>query len=291
MKVQAKNGFALLGFTILIAMIGALALYREWYCIKVLQHRSDFTHAARAQYQAQESALLGGTSPSPNRTAPLSCSELTAQSADIRITRRLCAIHDLGARHISERAIIEGSALTQPHRFPQFNYNEIFRDFTHCAESFVRSTTKSPLGFELSPLSSISKQICFAKPEFSSPKVVYKGNVVLAEDATAAENTKLVAAAGYIDFSGTLSVSADTLIVAGGDVHLSKLSSSLALAHVTVLSATGIVMIDEVSGPLELRAIGWQGVFVPGNATLVSHDFVPPALRDQVLSLTPAMPE
>lgn len=287
--MNRERGFALVHVLIFTALLTCIGIYRSWHATRVIQQRGDFVHALRAEELARENSIRAASSSVPAIGVELECEERSAQNADIRISRRLCSRRDTARLSVHETALIDGSTLHRKEDFPQINYNLVFRDRTSCRGSFIRSIDVTPSGFPLSPLSAIAKRTCFSSPPANSDMLSYRSNLQIAEAEQAPRSLILLAAAGYLDISTSLSLESDLIIVGGGDVRIKKLDARLP-ARVSIVSATGIIMLEEVTGPAELRLIAWQGVFAPGLANINAHGNLPPLLTEQLLSLTAARP-
>lgn len=91
---------------------------------------------------------------------------------------------------------------------------------------------------------------------------------LLAQDLTLSNlhpnETLHIASPGTITITGVLSLTGDTLILAGGDLRIATLrSDSGAPSSVTLLSAHGDVTLDRVIGPLSVVGIGRGRLVVP----------------------------
>ena len=290
MKLSSQNGFSLIGVFAVAALLLTLALYRGWHGMKILRQRADYVHALHAESRATESALQSALIGSvPELPQALNCSNHSEHNADISIIRRVCQRFDQGTQVLATQALIEGSALPKKILFPQFDFNATFRKLTPCSYSKIVSTKISASGFALSPRSAISKIDCKSLAFSDSMQNAYAGNLAIDSDVTAPNTLRTIAAKGYVDVAASLGINSDIIVLAGGDLHLKNLSA-LTAVRVALVSATGIVMLDEISGPISLRVIAWQGAFLPSNAQLLPHDNLPPRLAQEILSLTASSP-
>jgi hypothetical protein len=188
---------------------------------------------------------------------------------------------------LSSNALIEGNKLNPRRRFPQFNYNRIFRSFSDCPTEPSTSLSLAPSGFELSKVSALSNESC-QDPTISTSNFIAPGNLVFNSEFAVAAPTILIAASGYLDAGARLTVESDVVLLAAGDLHLKALTSATAGAKITLISASGMVVIDEIVGEPILRIIAWQGALYPASANFLAHDVFPPTLPESFISLTAA---
>ena len=73
----------------------------------------------------------------------------------------------------------------------------------------------------------------------------------------------MLGATGYLDINAKLLLSEDLLLVAGGDLHIKELSSSTEALTLTLVSASGVVSVEQVPASLRLKILAWRGILVP----------------------------
>lgn len=91
---------------------------------------------------------------------------------------------------------------------------------------------------------------------------------IIAQDLTLSNlrpnETLRLASPGTITITGVLSLTGDTLILAGGDLRIATLRSESGVpSSITLLSAHGDVTLDEVIGPLSVVGIGRARLALP----------------------------
>jgi hypothetical protein len=90
--------------------------------------------------------------------------------------------------------------------------------------------------------------------------------------------TLQLATPGTITITGVLSLSSDTLIIAGGDLRIKTLGTNARMPlSVTLLSAHGDVTLDEASGLISVVGIGRGGISIP--PTMPSAHYPLPPVR------------
>ncbi|MBN8548263.1 MAG: hypothetical protein J0M12_02985 [Deltaproteobacteria bacterium] len=282
--MKNETGFVYVGFLVAAALLTSIGVYRGWHNMKVLRQRSDYQHAKVAAGKAYQTSIIRHTTDVPQGKA-LHCSESAATSADITIARRVCSRLDTSAGLTNTHALIEGAALARRERFPQFDLNRLLKNSQRCRARRT-SMQESSSGFQLSPQSAISKFDCVVSSFISDEIAAFAGNVSITNAISAPLGLSGIAARGYIDISAPLSVHTDLFILAAGDLHIQSIDAPLLPARVTVVSTSGAVVIDTISGPILLRVIAWQGARVPAQAALTAHRNLPPVLSSAFLSLT-----
>jgi len=157
---------------------------------------------------------------------------------------------------------------------PPFDYNTIFSEPFLCIGDPTEDFSETPSGFALSDTSIISAKICNTVPEQIKKPLAILGNLYFEAPIFIgpAEQIILMAASGYLDINSTLSISADTLIVAGGDLRIKKiLAPGASQVSLTLISATGKIVIEESAGNLEIYPLAKVSVLLPPGSQIAEQ--------------------
>ena len=157
--------------------------------------------------------------------------------------------------------------------YPIFDYSTLFRDSDECTyEADSPPDWISDDAFRSSRLCNLGILEEFVRSR------IYKSNNKGEKIIFAGATSNLLASSGYIDLEEVV-VTLPALIVAAGDVRIKNLSTELdAVASLTIISASGMVMIDEIDGIIRLYVIAWQGTLLPYNAILTKNSKTPTTL-------------
>lgn len=160
-----------------------------------------------------------------------------------------------GAEILNQR-IVDGSVLTAE-EFPHFDYEALFQNFDYCDAVRVSSSTHSPFGFRLTSSAVFSAALCQQIPGLSIDRMVYQANFATDQEL---QLHGLLAATGYVDLAGRIQANGDLTVIAAGDLHIAEIQASP--FSVTLISATGAVIIDRISGTQPLQVVGRRGVYL-----------------------------
>lgn len=188
---------------------------------------------------------------------------------------KLCiAIREEG--NIIEIPRLEGELLRPEIVFPWFNYNQIFREAFECPIDIrhgpVLSTAITPIR---------SSRTC----RETLTSTVLKGNLM--QDSINLDSSTL-AATGFLEISGDLLLSEDTLMVAGGNIWISRIDSADKLPKkLTIVSASGAVVVQNISPHIQTKILAKQWVSAPSTPSFEqdSNQLIPPIISRQILSL------
>jgi len=93
----------------------------------------------------------------------------------------------------------------------------------------------------------------------------------------------LVAALGFIEVPYRLHVENDLVLFAVGDLFVRSMTTNLQEStEVTLISATGTILVTELTGAIKLRAYGYRGVFVPSGFISEENSLLPRMRRSIV---------
>ena len=234
------------------------------------------THALEQSLHAPQE-LLSALMRNPLPTTRTSC--VTTAASPSRAVN-LCTTQQLHPR-LPLPPRIDGRDLQNRALFPLFDLARVFHRQDPCVTHARTPGTTTRSGFRITPSAVVSLRVCAPQ---SLTSLVTTGNIET-DAAFDITGTSLItiAAHGYIDAPHEIHVSAPALIIAGGDIHLASLiQSGPAPRRATLVALTGSIVVDQIQGDLKLRAIAWQGVYLPGNATLDASAPMPPLRLQEV---------
>jgi len=231
-----ESGFLLPSMLFVLAVsavITAAVLSTTWYLQRTWS--ADY-HGSRATVSAHR--LLLPLNLSTNQT--IACQESIGHSGYIRLEREACIL--------TRPKIIEGAGLV--------DYDRIFANLNKCKDSYPAKAEA------LSQGSSRATFTC--KIERPEAQFVTDQNIEGRQVETSKKlSTSILVAAGYVSIK-ELRVNSDLLIIAGGDLKIGTLQSAEGeLKHLTIISPTGFVQIEQVRGPVTLFVSAPRGALIP----------------------------
>lgn len=116
----------------------------------------------------------------------------------------------------------------------------------------------------VSTQSAISDFTC-SDTELAAGALAFSGNLVVKKAVTITANDTTLAASGAISFTDALNVTGSLLIVAGGDLQIAKITTS-EKTKLTLLSLSGVVVVNHADAGVEVQAFGRQGISIPIEA-------------------------
>ena len=229
----------------------------------------------RAQQQESRALVLRFKELCQQDLSRLSCvSGKSVGSNEFSYQPKLCAFCYHAPLGLGGRGAA-GSDFQHRSYFPLLNYRALFAEAPECQTEFRSAlelyNLKSNYGFPLSSSAAISGKTC-SVPLISSAGLKVRGNLEFlalpvldlpGERVTAEVLT--IAATGYIDSPAALYTNRSINLIAGGDIHLKYLEISGADTPptITIFSATGVVVIDQLVGDCRIAAQSWLGVYLP----------------------------
>lgn len=148
---------------------------------------------------------------------------------------------------------------------PLINYDLIFRNRIECSQSPIQNQNTSNLGFTLSADSVRASQVCATLPSTVTDAYAIDSNLESTE-GTKTSDAVLIAATGYIDIQSQVVISGQAYIIAGGDIHIKDIRSDFP-ASLVILSATGGIEIDSISGVSQVAAFSRKTINIPTTYT------------------------
>ncbi len=197
--------------------------------------------------------------------------------------RNLCFIlNPLDAGLVSQK-LIDKYSLPPGKLFPSFDFNKIFSQESPCAKVPHNTGTESTFGFTLSPAAAVSSQTCLSTTSSSSQISVFKANLALNQNFSFSGT---LAASGYMDLRGQLSLAGPSLFISGGDMYIESLQSTVVPAPaLSVISASGVVHINNLDKNLHLKIISWSGAFIGGPSQDQASAYLPQLSELRVVGL------
>jgi len=254
----------------------ATLLYERSFTLRVTTHSIEQSlHAAQALLSLLPSAPLPRerraclSAPTPNNTTPL----------------RLCSIQQVNpVRPLP--ALIDGRTLRRRDEFPMLDLPLLFREFSACQTRTRPLGPATGSGYRLTPSAVESADVCTIQGQ-TSDSIRSPANIEIRGPFTITGTAPIVIAAqGYIEFSNALVLASPVFVIAGGDLHIASLTQSGgAPSSATLISLTGSTVVDQVIGDIHLRAIGWEGVYIPSNLRLNSSIAPPPYKHQEIEGL------
>lgn len=157
----------------------------------------------------------------------------------------------------------------------RLDFDSIFSRAAPCAGE-LRAT---PLRTFTTPVARLTCLLADTIPSSTvAQENILAGSLGVAEPAAGA--TALLATPGTLEVRGAITLSADTLIVSGGDASIGALVAQKEVV-VTVLSAKGSVAVQQLGGPVSLVLIGAKTLRAPASplpATFPLPPVRPPAI-------------
>lgn len=275
MEISGKErGGALILALIISAFLGFLVSQIFFLSSSIQRSRTRELHAARAKIEAK-SALIKEV----KYTAIfLECKPYTAKRGLTTNSKTLCVVQTETAPDMLLSPALNGLT-SEPKLFPQFSFNSLLSMPTPCRLEPLHSFTHSTHGFKFTLTSNLSGRTCY---ELSSPhnQVAISGNLDIIEP-TLFDVETVMTVSGYTDLR-VVNVTATTLILAGGDLHIGKLHS-FSESPLTLISTSGVVAVDELLGLAKLRVIAYAGIYLPSGLVPLGNSEVLPILPLSVL--------
>lgn len=255
-----NSGSALISVLMLCALFGLLALniFRSTQFIQAAQ--TTEIHSLQARSLSEFDILDSLENDASHLSASsYDCLSLGSTVGKVSINRKLCLSLNRPPTGLLEQSVIDGRQVGQ---FPAFNYSRTFKSATSCPENLYQCSGVTPSGFELTALASCSHFLCEMPQIQLANDYVLRGNLSAAKLHAARSAQVVIAASGFIDIHSQALFDNDTLIIAGGDLHISTLISA-AGSDITLISATGRIVVNQIRGSPALKAIGRAGVDLP----------------------------
>jgi hypothetical protein len=172
---------------------------------------------------------------------------------------------------------------TERKNFPWINYSALLKNETPCSLSPYTNNLVTQTGHRLS-LNSIYWDKSCKSLASSHEKVILKSNLELSilQPVKNSHQANLILTTGFTEIRNQLILTGDTIILAGGDIHISELIAPEA-SRISLISTTGAVVVDKLSSGLQILAKAWQGVFIAGNFLEQEQKLLPNIATKEIL--------
>lgn len=271
-----NRGIAALPLIMLISFVLCLAA-AAWHSFAASRINSTLMHGLLAREDVDSRVLEPLTQ--PGITDGFQCWNADSTRGKIELSRSACARLSNDNFTAAQLPVFDGSILGK--HFPQFDYNSILFPLSTCPSVAIGIPN---LAFRLSPSAARSPASCLQTEIPASTRLLE--NLILTSDTNVSSAASVIATAGFLDAQASLVIDSDIQIIAGGDLHIRRLYSGQESYAVTLSSATGVVLIEEVDPRLRVRVAAWLGAFLPAGVTLDSQIPLPKLLPAQVLGLS-----
>lgn len=278
---KGRAGFVIPIILFLLMLLSAICLSSYSLARKAAELSSTRRHAEnagqRASFKILEKQASSGAS---DFTSGISCKTQQEIAGQGFAERTLCSIFNPKNLNFLAQKIIDGQMLPGGEFFPSFDYNKIFLDADACSLNLHSGDLHSAFGFALSPGAQLSTSTCSSSASQLQDFVV-RSNLALNQNLVLRGT---LAATGYIDLRGQVTLSAPTLIFAGGDLYIEHLLSNLPTGPaVTLISSSGVIQVKDLSPGLQLKAIAWTGAFLGAGSQAQPLPYLPELLELKTL--------
>lgn len=263
-----NKGFVSILILFMLLLIALLSITMKMYVESSLKVYAKEAVSFHLRNEANNHSWWG------NRNGPsrLSYNHITSDKGNLSIVRNVYALKSTYKNSlIGNGKIIGGKKVSSS--YPIFDYSILFMDSDKC--NYEDDSLPDWLSDDAYHSSRTCNLDIFGG--FVRNKIVrsnIKGDRVV---FTGAESNVL-ASTGYIELEDVV-VALPALIVAGGDIRIKNLSTELdVVASLTIISASGMVIIDKIDGLIRLYVIAWQGMILPYNAFLIKNSKTPNVL-------------
>lgn len=241
------------------------------------------SHIARERAIEKVFNALGSVPNSANRN--IYCTDEKGLKGFHEIRRALCVAHYPVNFSLLSSSIIDTSTVSQQ-KMPGFNFNQLFDKASPCDTIPFSWNERAPSGIQLGMTSVVSSQTCTIHDSQDINDLRVLSNLSISAPITtiaaaAPEDHATLAAIGFADINAVLSIETNSLIVAGGDLYIKTLANQSAKEYeVSLISSSGLVHIEQITGTLRLKAIARDRVFLPRNYQPSSEQLLLPPLLE-----------
>ena len=274
-----------------LGLVAILALWHFQSILRTSKLISTEIHSSEAKDKASYEAILKLHNNTGGASRDFSCTKAQNTVGLITIDRSLCALSFPDPGVFESRALLDGSQNSDALIFPAFDFQAILARSTSCTKSQLENWSIMPSGYRLSSGSSISSELCTESSHARLNRVLVISNLSIPEKLTlspGANGAALIASAGFTDIADTLTLEGDGVIISGGDLYVKNLAADpTRKQHITLISTTGVVTVENINGDIDLQVFGREGVYLPENSVLEASNNLPRVLKTIVVSLTP----
>jgi len=275
--MNPEKGSSILLVLILLAFLLGLSL-QEFFSTKLIEElKSDQIHSTRANSQISNQSIEAVLNFDPSQNLRQKCASTQLGVGRVSLTRFLC--FDISSLNsvLLQAPIVDGALLQDRSDFPLFDWSIILNPKSPCNLSDEIPSSQTLLGFKLSSAAVRANKLCDNAPS-SLDNLRLEANFASVHVLSIG---KVLAASGYIDIQSELSVKDGLEVIAGGDLHIQKLTAE-SPASITLISTSGIIQIDQIDPQVAVHALGYGGVYLPQTAKTEVNSFWPPLLKQNV---------
>lgn len=280
-RLTSERGSTLVLVLLFSAILASIVIASHCMTLQSIKLWQSEVHALRARLAASGDLLLTAFSGAPV-SGQTRCSRTRAAVGRFSVEREACFAGTSDKSKLLELPVIDGQNLPAGQSFPLLDYAGVFRELSPCDLIPAPGNGQSSYGFMLSPSAVISDMTCPSPP--TGANFAVSANLASSQDFI---SPPLLAAAGYMDLNAGISISGDTLILAGGDLHIRELRvAGSTPSRVSLISASGRVVVEQSSASLILKVIGRNGVSLPSAPSGQEGFPLPAPLKVLVYGLT-----
>lgn len=272
MKLKGNSGYFLFQTTLLLAVSSLLISLIFAVTSMVVDLQSLSIKAWRKRAILNDELFKKFTSinyPFSNET--ISCEMVQSDLVNYNIKKNLCHF----------------TANNLPPKLSWFDFNKTFRVTSPCNVAPRTPGEFSLYQFRLSLASARELDSCTTIPA-SISDFRLRANIELNSQVTISnqipDSPSMLATTGFIDLANTLFLEGDAIILAAGDIHLQEVVTNTSY-RLSIISTTGSVVVNEISGPVELVAMGWAGTFIPTQTVSQSNYLLPQTKKIYVMGI------
>ena len=280
-RLTSERGSTLVLVLLFSAILASIVIASHWMTLQSIKLWQSEVHALRARLAASGDLLLTAFSGDPV-SGQTRCSRTRAAVGRFSVEREACFAGTSDKSKLLELPVIDGQNLPAGQAFPLLDYAGVFRELSPCILIPAPGNGQSSYGFMLSPSAVVSDKTCLSPP--AGANFAVSANLASNQDFI---SPLLLAAAGYMNLNAGISISGDTLILAGGDLHIRELRAAGSTpSRVSLISASGRVVVEHTSASLILKVIGRNGVSLPFSPSGREGSPLPEPLKVLVYGLT-----
>lgn len=272
-------GIALPTILFAIALLSIICASSWYFAFQIVQFRGSAIHAYIAKTKTENQSIQDLISNTDTTKAFEAISSKSVVGLH-EIKRELLVRNNLADLTVINQPVIDPANLSTPFQFPLLNFNLLFSNPSICNSTSDPAKNRSVLGFGLSAGAAYSTIVCM-DPDAGSDNLSLLSNLAITHDFYLSDD-KVISAAGYIDISSSVILNGRGTIIAGGDLHIHKLISPYS-SEITLISASGVVLLDQTDTNTHIKAMAKQGVYLPHGFSSAPNALVGPILKRMVL--------
>lgn len=281
LRSDNQPGAIVLAMLILTACLTSAVITAELLARDLIQIQQDNIHASLARRLALEESLAISAKVQHAPKQQLHCNDSKQEVGRFSIVRSTCLLHSITSA--PDSPITSGNIFQNSLDFPLLDYNQIFTNATTCRSILHNGSRKSAFGHALTTSASLAPHTCVNPFQLLVNNLATTSNLAIEMPLVVGTSNNIqpimLAAAGYLDIDTTLQINQPMLLVAGGDMYLREVVASSPL-DLTLVSATGAIVVNKIDGPAAIAAHAWQNVFIPSKITIGNTLRLPPVVNE-----------